>query len=91
MVTSIELGEDLAPFVADLERPLSDVVRELLVIDLYRRGVISSGRGAELLGWSKLAFIQHTGKLGIPYFRYTEDEWEAERQASERLWPTETP
>ncbi len=75
MVTSIDLDEDVARLAGELPQPLSASVRELLVIQLYREGMISSGRGAELLGMAKLDFIQHTGKLGIPFFRYTNEEW----------------
>jgi hypothetical protein len=46
---------------------------------------ISSGKAAELLGTSRLAFIQHASGLGIPYLEMTEDEWAAEKAASESL------
>jgi len=54
-------------------------------VQLYRRGAISSGKAAELLGTSRLAFIQHASGLGIPYLEMTEDEWAAEKAASESL------
>ncbi len=46
---------------------------------------ISSGKAADLLATSRLAFIQHASKLGIPYLEMTEDEWATERAASESL------
>jgi predicted HTH domain antitoxin len=45
---------------------------------LYRRGTISGGRAAELLGMDRYDFIRYAAKLGIPYFAMTEEEWNAE-------------
>jgi len=49
-----------------------------------RRGLISSGKGAELMGTSRLEFVQRTSDLDIPYFRFTDDEWQAEVAESKR-------
>ena len=49
-----------------------------MVLDLYRRRQISSGKAAELLGMDLLAFIQYSSRLGIPYFDMTEEELAAE-------------
>jgi predicted HTH domain antitoxin len=59
--------------------------RELIVLELYRRGTISSDKAAQLLGMSRLEFMQYASRLGIPYFTMTEDEGKAERAQSERL------
>lgn len=32
----------------------------------------------QLLSMSRLAFIQYSGRLGIPFFSMTDDEWDAE-------------
>jgi len=57
----------------------------MIVFELYRRGVISAGKGAALLEMSRLDFIQRTSELGIPYFRFTDDEWQAEVSESKRI------
>lgn len=57
----------------------------MIVLELYRRGTISSGKAAELLSTSRLDFIQHASRLGIPFFDMTEDEWEAEKAALKSL------
>ena len=54
----------------------------MIVFELYRRNLVSSGKAAELLGVPGLEFIQRTSELGIPYFCFTEDEWQAELAAS---------
>lgn len=81
----VDLDEDLVALLHQLNQPLQRTVRELIVLELYRRGIISSGKAAELIGTSRLEFIHHASRLGIPYFAMTEDEWEAERSRSETL------
>ena len=51
---------------------------ELIVLEICRQGIISSGKAAELLGMSGTALIEHASKLGIPYFDTTRDEFEEE-------------
>jgi predicted HTH domain antitoxin len=81
----LDLEEELVALLRPLNQPIRRTVRELIVLELYRRGMISSGKAAELLDMSRWAFIQYASKLGIPYFEMTEDEWEAERIRSETL------
>jgi predicted HTH domain antitoxin len=80
----VDLGDELAAVLRELDEPLEKAARELIVLELYRRGTISSGKSAELLGMSRLEFIQHSGRLGIPYFNLSDEEWEAEREAQDR-------
>ena len=51
----------------------------MIVLELYRRGTISSGKAAELLDMPRLDFIRHASHLGIPHIDMTPDEWEAEK------------
>ena len=80
----LDLGEDLSGFLATLGHPIAQMAREMIVFELYRRSLVSSGKAAELLGMSRLEFIRHSSELGIPYFRFTEDEWLAEVAESKR-------
>jgi predicted HTH domain antitoxin len=61
------------------------MVKEYVVIELYRRGLLSSGKAAELLGMNRVAFIHYTGRLGIPFFRMTKDEWDEEARQAQDL------
>jgi predicted HTH domain antitoxin len=74
----IDLDEGLAPLLHQTDRPIQEAAREI-VLELYRRGTISSGKAAELLGMLRLEFIRHASRLGIPHIDMTPDEWEAER------------
>jgi predicted HTH domain antitoxin len=81
----LDLEEDLVALLQLWNQPVQQTARELMVLELYRRGTISSGKAAELLGMSRWEFIAHASRLGIPYFAMTEDEWETERKRSETL------
>ena len=82
--THLDLGEELSALVAELGQPVERAAREMIVLELYRRSLISSGKAAALLGIARLDFIQRASELGIPYFRFTEDEWQAEVAESKR-------
>lgn len=82
---TFELEGELVALLRQLNQPVQQVGRELIVLELYRRGMISSGKAAELLGMSRWEFIRHASYLGIPYFMMTPDEWADERAKSETL------
>jgi predicted HTH domain antitoxin len=81
----LELDDDLVGLLRQSNRPLQQEVRELIVLELYRRGAISSGKAAELLRMTRWEFVRYASHLGIPYFDMTEDEWQAERARSEAV------
>ena len=85
MSVRIEIDEPLAALLHQADEPVQAVAREMIVLELYRRGTISSGKAAEFLGISRPAFIQRASQLGIPYVELTDDEWARERAASESL------
>lgn len=82
----IDLDEDLAALLHETNQTVENAAREMIVLELYRRGAISSGKAAELLGMPRVGFIQHASRLGIPYIDMTPDEWEAEK-ATLDAWP----
>jgi predicted HTH domain antitoxin len=84
----LDLDDELASTLALTDRPLPEAARDLIVTELYRRGTISSGRAAELLGMDRFDFVRYASSLGIPYFDMTEDEWEAEQASLAGLAPS---
>ena len=56
------------------DQPLEGYAEELMVLELYRRRQISSGKAAELLGMERVAFIQYASRLGIAFFDMSEQE-----------------
>ncbi len=60
-------------------------VREWLALSLFTEGRISSGKAAELLGISRVAFPDLLNDRGIAYFDLTEEEWAEEVATLKRL------
>src|ERR1051326_1973745 len=78
----LELEDDLVALLQQNNQPLQQAAKELIVLELYRRGTLSSGKAAELFGMPRWEFVRYAADLGIPYFEKREDEWEAERANS---------
>jgi predicted HTH domain antitoxin len=77
---NLDLDDDLVEALRQVGQPVNAAAREFIVLELYRRALISAGKAAQLLGMDRLAFIRYSGDLGIPYFRMSGEEWEAEVQ-----------
>jgi predicted HTH domain antitoxin len=82
---TLEIGEELTALLEKLGKPVEQAAREMIVFELYRRSLISSGKAAALLGTDRLDFVGRASDLGIPYFRFSEDEWRAEIAESKRI------
>ncbi len=81
----VELEDELADLLQELGEPVETAVREVIVLELYRRGRISSGKASSLLGMLLIDFIRYASSIGIPYVDYTPDEWENEVRRSASL------
>ena len=82
---SIALEEDLAALLQGLNQPVQQAAHEFIVLELYRRGTISSGKATQLLDMPRWEFILHASRPGIACFDLTEDEWAAERMQAQTL------
>ncbi|HNT74562.1 MAG TPA: UPF0175 family protein [Anaerolineae bacterium] len=58
LTVSLELPRDLLSALEGPQVQIEARLRELIALELFREGRISSGKGAELLDISKLAFVQ---------------------------------
>ena len=81
----VDLDEDIAVLLRGLHQPVDQAARELIVLELYRRGSISSGKAAQLLGMARFEFVRYASRLGIPFFDLTDEEWAAEQARAETL------
>jgi len=63
----VELDRELVDLLHHVGRP-EDKLKEYLVLELYRRREISSGKAAELLGMERFEFVRYASRNGIPYF-----------------------
>lgn len=78
MTVNVPLDGELIGLLEAFDRPVRDAARELIVLELYRQGRISSGKAGELLGTPRIAFIKYASSLGIPYFDMNDAEWQTE-------------
>ncbi|MFN8590037.1 MAG: UPF0175 family protein [Thermomicrobiales bacterium] len=80
----IDLHDDLVALLRGQDPSVEDAARELMVMELYRRGALSRGKAAELLDMNLAAFLQRADALGIPYFTFDDDDLATELAASKR-------
>jgi len=87
---ALQLPRDL---LAALDVPFSQLeprLRELIALELFREGLVSCGKGAELLGLSKLDFVQLLAQRGLYYFTESPDELADDIRALELAEQSET-
>lgn len=82
---TVHVDEDLAALLYSPDQPIQRTAREFMVLELYRRGTISSGKAAQLLDMARFEFVQYASRLGIAFFDLTEDEWAAEHAQLDAL------
>ena len=75
---TVVVDDELAALV-ERDQTLDQATREALVMSLFQRGKISSGKACELLGLDRMAFTRRAGDLGVPVYLTTEEEWEREK------------
>lgn len=75
---TLHLDDELAALLAQDQQSVPDAAREMIVLELYRRGTISSGKAAQLLGMGRYDFVRKASALGIPFFDMSAEEWENE-------------
>jgi predicted HTH domain antitoxin len=54
------------------------VLKEIVIVELYRRRQVSSGKAAELLDMERFEFVRYISRLGIPFFDMSEEEFAEE-------------
>jgi len=81
----VQLDQDLIELLEELQRPAKQAARELIVLELYRQGEVSSGRAAQLLGKEREEFIRYASVQGIPHFQLDRDELQRELDTFKKL------
>jgi hypothetical protein len=86
---SVDLDESIISALGCLDRPVDQVAREMIVLELYRRSAISAGTAAAALSLALDEFLGYAGRLGIPSIRMSEDEWAAEAARIAAAYPAD--
>ena len=84
-MAAIQIDDELLAALPGGQPDAGAQLRELAVLELYRRRVLTSGRAAELLDLAREEFVRHASRVGIPYFELDEIELERELAASHEI------
>jgi predicted HTH domain antitoxin len=82
----VKLPTDVVALLAPTQDEAASCLKQLALIELFRRGEISSGYGAELLGITRWDFIKLLGEHGVPYVDMTTEELEQDFEVAKRLF-----
>lgn len=86
MITvDMELPNEMVTYSMPQSKEEQLVRNAMMLYPYIRRGVISHGRAAEILGIFKMDLITLYGKLGLPYIEMTDEEIEAELRTVDYL------
>ena len=83
---SVTLDKKFLSFVAKKEKDIPAKIKELSILELYRRKEVSSGKAAELLGMERFEFVRYASRLGIPYFDMSEEELERDFKRAKKIY-----
>ena len=81
----VEIDQELVDLLQELHRPVKEAARELIVLELYRQGEVSSGKAAELLCMQRGEFIRYASAQGIPYLQLSGEALRREVEDSRSL------
>lgn len=69
----IDVPEEIVPYTVLEDKEAQTTRNAMLVYPYIKRGVISHGKAAEMLGIHKIDLITLYGRLGLPYSDETEE------------------
>ena len=84
LTISLEVPRDIIVALNVPESQVGARIKELVALELFREGHISSGKAAELLGWPKIEFARLLARHDIPYFTQSSEELADELATIER-------
>ncbi|GAB6101011.1 UPF0175 family protein [Thermococcus atlanticus] len=80
----VSLPQDLARILRVSEKELPRAVRIYLALELYREGMVSLGKAAEIAGVSRWEVMEILALKGIP-LQYDEEDLKEDIETLERL------
>ncbi len=81
----IDVPEELVPYTVLEDKEAQTTRNAMLVYPYVKSGVMSHGKAAEMLGIHKIDLITLYGKLGIPYFDGTEEDFKEDLAVLKKL------
>ncbi|WAM36178.1 UPF0175 family protein [Caldicellulosiruptor acetigenus] len=81
----IELPKEILNYISLNEITNDKVLKELIIYKLIKDEKISFGKGAEILGMSKIELIKELSEYGINYFDQSIEEVIEDKNAIEKM------
>lgn len=81
----LELPEEILPLLGKDPREVRRGVLQLLILDLVRRGEITSSYGAEILGMDWQDFLDLMAQYKVPLINYDDKEIKGELSTLRKL------
>jgi predicted HTH domain antitoxin len=78
----VDLPEELLKLLGPTPTEAAACLKKLALIELFRRGEVSSGYAAKTLGISKSEFIDLLGEHEVPYVDASEEELREQFEAA---------
>jgi len=82
----VVLEEKFLSIIAKRKKDIPERLKELSILELYRRKEISSGKAAELLGMERFEFVRYASRLGIPFFDISKEELQRDLKTAKRIY-----
>jgi predicted HTH domain antitoxin len=83
-IIEIEVPEEIINLLGS-EEDVKKEAKEAFILDLVRRGKISKGKAAELMGISLWDLPEFLAQYHIPWFTYSNDELKKDLDTLKRL------
>lgn len=77
-VFEMDIPSQFIPVMGTTKKRLPNRVKELIALELFREGKITTGKAAELVGIHRMEFIHLLAKNDIPFFTQKPEELEDE-------------
>ena len=81
----IDVPEEIVPYTVLEDKDAQITRNAMLVYPYIKSGVMSHEKAAEMLGLHKIDLVTLYGKLGLPYFDETEEEFEEDLAVLKKL------
>ncbi len=81
----IDIPETMIQYMVSDDLESANIRNAMVLYPYIKRGVISHGKAAELLGMHKLELIGLYSDMGIDYLDMTEEEFEEEMETVQNL------
>lgn len=78
VAVEVNLADDLIPIIAPRRQDIPQRLKEMITIELFREGKVSSGKAAQILGISRQEFIHLLSLHNVDYFSQGKDEMREE-------------